>query len=264
MKTTSSILGPGPQYSLLKSLAYIFLSTVLCTPLICWLFLPHVALKPSRSFPIKNIFLVCPKTSDLLPPIFFSEILGLYADSQTSLKNFSVQNAETILNKTNLFDYVHIDKVPDNKGLVISYSLKQPMAYLGNFSNMLFDANGKCFPCQPFHSPKKLPKIFFSYSDLPHSLQENISQTGLQLAQELFSCLKDQQISVIDLSRIHSYPYEIIVTLQNGLLIRIPLKNWKEATLLYKKLHPKLIEKFPNMVICDLRLSGHILVKNNL
>ncbi|WP_213358335.1 cell division protein FtsQ [Chlamydiifrater phoenicopteri] len=262
MKSSSSIFGPGPKYPPLKSFAYILLSTLICTPLVCWLYLPHLSLKPSRSFPIKNLFLVCPKTSDLLPPVFFSEILGLYADSPTLLKHFSTQRAEATLISTNLFEYLYIDKAPDNKGIVISYSLTQPIAYLGNFSNILFDAKGKCFPCQPFHSPKKLPKIFFAPSDLPQSLTQNISSSQLQLAKEIFSSLEEFQISVIDLSKAHLYPYEAVIILQNNLLLRLPLKNWPDAIFLYKKMYPSLIRRFPNMQICDLRLSGHILVKN--
>lgn len=212
-----TIFSSGPKYSLSYSLLCILLSVLVCIPPIHWFLFPETyTFLSKKHLPIKNIFLVS-SSPYKLPVILFSEILGLSADYPTFLHQFSTKQAETILNNIGVFSSLSIQKVPDNKGIIIFYALHTPLGYFGNQTNTLINSSGQCFPCQPFFKSLNLPKIFFSQQDRERPL---LPSWKLAIADLLIKKLQLDPPEIIDMSTTEIYPMEIVVTLHSGSLLR--------------------------------------------
>ncbi|AHK63490.1 Uncharacterized protein M832_06270 [Chlamydia avium 10DC88] len=165
---------------------------------------------------MKNIFLVSSSPCKL-PVILFSEILGLSADHPTFLHQFSVKHAETTLNNIGIFTSLSVQKVPDNKGILIFYDLHTPLGYLGNKTNTLINSSGHRFPSQPFFKSLNLPKIFFSQQDIE---EPSLPSWKIAIAELLIKELHLDPPEIIDMSCTDIYPMEIVVTLRSGHLLR--------------------------------------------
>lgn len=185
---------------------------------VCLCTIPDLPLQ--KDIPIKNIFLVYPHPSDYLPSSVFANILQLSADRPMSMKQFSKHKAEDLLNQIGVFSYIHVDKLSDNKGIVIHYGLHQPLAYLGNISNTLINTQGQFMPHVPYYRPLHIPTVFLPEAHL--NLHEACPHRYLCLVQEFLTMMSSSHITIMDFSR-DSYPIgEIILSLSSGTLIRLP------------------------------------------
>ncbi|WP_201456347.1 hypothetical protein [Chlamydia sp. 17-3921] len=253
------IFSPGPKFSVFSSFIIIALSSLICVPTLCWLFFPeNIFTSKICDVPIKNLFL---KSASLhkLPGIVFSELLELSANDPTFLKHFSVKHAEKTLREIGIFSSIVINKVPDNKGIAIFYSLKTPVAFVANQSNMLFDLKGSCFPCTPFFPPLNLPSVFFSEKDLA-TLELPKIKTALIM--ELIEELSFSNLKTIDLTAYDNFPGEIVVSLSSGDILRLPGEAFLSALQLYKivRTDPSLID-LNSHYIYDLRFPNTLFLK---
>lgn len=252
-----SIFSPGPKYSVLTAFTVIFLSALICVPTFCLLLFPNQALiSKTKDYPIKNLFLK-PTSLHKLPGIVFSELLGLFADESTSLQSFSITQAENTLNRLGIFSSLSIKKVPDYKGIAIFYALKEPIAYVANQSNMLFDLEGDLFPCLPYFPSLNLPQVFFPEHDLSSS---NIPKEKTLLITRLLQEFPSLSMT-IDLTTYDTYPGEILISLPSGDFLRLPKQDFSSAIQLYKqaKKHP-LIDSNCSYIY-DLRFPCTLLLK---
>jgi hypothetical protein len=51
--------------------------------------------------------------------------------------------------------------------LLIDYTLRAPIAFLGDFPNLAMDREGCCFPFFPFFTPKNIPTVYLGLEALP-------------------------------------------------------------------------------------------------
>lgn len=98
--------------------------------------------------------------AEQLQTIYLAEILGLSMDKPTNLYQFNTQNAKKKLEQNPLIKEAEVKKV--SPGMVyIDYTIRKPVAFLGDYSNTALDAEGVLIPFKPFFSPKILPEIYF-------------------------------------------------------------------------------------------------------
>ncbi|WP_375793909.1 hypothetical protein O1W69_02340 [Chlamydia sp. 12-01] len=251
------LFSPGPRYSVSYALLCIFLSTLIFIPTIHWLLFPETfSLPTTKALPIKNIFLVSSSPSRI-PEVIFSETLQLSADHPTFLHQFTIKQAESTLKELGIFSSISIEKIPDNKGIIIFYSPQSPIGYLGNRDNTLINYSGEQFPCQPFFTSQKLPKIFFSKKDLDISI---LPSWKIEIATLLIEELKEDPPIIIDLSLTEMYPMEITTTLSSGNLLRFQYHALREGLKNYHLTQNSTIIDSQKSYIYDLRFPKHLLL----
>lgn len=97
---------------------------------------------------------------EVLKSEFFEELFDLSVDHPTNCYAFDVGSAVRKLTAlTAIRRYCESESVAPNT-LYVEYILRTPVAYLGNYTNMLVDAEGVSFPAEPFFTPKRLPEFF--------------------------------------------------------------------------------------------------------
>lgn len=254
-KLLSLLLTTGPKHSVFQAICYVFLSILVCVPSALWLLFPEQTLTKKKTLAIKNI---CLKTdsSIRLPVILFSEILNISSDQPTLLHNFSTTYAEEVLRQTRVFSSISVKKSSENKGLIITYSLHSPMAYLGNLKNTLINHEGLCFPCHPFFKPMNLPTVFINEEDL---INWKASDEVIQILHLILEKLDHKQIETIDLSHLHTYPEEIFVRVSCGDLLRLRRNNTENGLSCYLQTKQHLRSQTQEACIYDLRFPDYLL-----
>lgn len=254
-KIFSLLLSPGPKHSLFQAICYVCISVLICVPSALWLLFPDQTFTKKKTLAIKNIFL---KTDSVtkLPVVLFSEILNLSSDQPALLHNFSTKHAEELLKQTRAFSSVNIKKSSENKGLIISFSLHEPIAYLGNVKNTLINHNGFSFPAHPFFKPLHLPIIFFHNNDF---IDWKMSNEAMQIIHTIFDTLDHAQIKIIDLSYIHTYPEEVFIHLSCGDLLRLRKNHTRNGLTHYLQTKKYLHEQTKGACIYDLRFPNYLL-----
>ncbi|WP_348663196.1 hypothetical protein [Chlamydia vaughanii] len=252
------LFSPGPRYSFSYALLCIFLSTLIFIPTIHWFLFPETfSFLTRKPLPIKNIFLVS-SSHYKISEVIFSEFLELSADNPTFLNQFSIKQAETSLKEVGVFSSVSIEKVPDNKGIIIFYSLHSPIGYLGNQTNTLINQSGQRFPCQPFFKSLNLPKIFFSEEDLRASV---LPSWKIDIADLLLDELQSDPPKIIDMSFTEIYPMEIVVTLRSGNILRFRYHALHSGLENYHRVQTSTLLEENQSYIYDLRFANSLLLR---
>lgn len=101
---------------------------------------------------------------EALQSTYLAELLDLAIDQPTNLYAFDRKLGEKKLLASPLIAEAQIKKNPPNV-LYIDYSVRKPIAKLGDYQNIAIDKDGYLFPLTPFYAPKELPEI---YLGLPH------------------------------------------------------------------------------------------------
>jgi len=195
-----------------------------------------------------------------LKTLFLAEVLQLSTDRPTNLFAFSSQEAGQLLVKQPVIKQANIKKIVPST-LHISYSMRQPVAFLGDYSNTALDIEAIPFPFKPFYTPKILPKIYLGKNELKDFAWGNqINSPLISVAYEIIhSFSKGAQVSTVDLSRAFAKEWgrkEIVVTLSNQHILRLPTKNFQKQIDHYWGLQHILLPKdfTQKQVVVDLRL----------
>lgn len=93
-----------------------------------------------------------------LKTLYFAELLDLSVDNPINIFAFDVAKAKKTLLSSPVIKNVEIKKVLPGT-IYIDYEIRQPIAFLTDFSNTAVDSEKVAFPFKPFFSPKNLPKI---------------------------------------------------------------------------------------------------------
>jgi hypothetical protein len=94
-----------------------------------------------------------------LKTVYLAELLELSIDIPTNLYAFNSQEAIKKLLASPVIKEATITKISPGT-LWVDYSLRKPIAILGDYSNTMIDREGIPFPINPFFTPKRLPEIF--------------------------------------------------------------------------------------------------------
>ena len=196
-------------------------------------------------------------------------------------KGFFFADFDLTQSQERLLAYPIIEKVnlaKEKEGiLLVDYTLRTPIAFLGDFSNLALDRGGHIFPFFPFFTPKELPSFYLGLTHISQNDPNTQSAARLkghkiQLAFALFDVLEATFpcrfpiVVSIDVSKAYQ-PFlgqrEIIVTLKT-----------KEKKVHYLRLTPEryldeiqryesIQEQWQGNLTFDLRIDQLALIQKN-
>ena len=262
------------SYSLGKALLIIFGSMMMVSGsffLIQWYFSSVYGMRLNDpQYQIVAIVQTGPK-KEALKTVYLAELLELSTDQPTNLYQFNTKDAESKLLGSPLIKAAQVKKV--KPGVVyIDYTVREPIAFLGDYTNIAIDQEGYLFPFQPFFTPKKFPEIYLGINDSTTEKFEEVSygkplkDPRFLLALEVFQlvneecCSQTSHLKKIDVSQADSPSYglrEIIVEIEDhyekshddktvlcvhSRIIRLNAKNYREGLQEYKQLREYLVQ----------------------
>ncbi|MDR2539996.1 MAG: hypothetical protein LBC45_05355 [Chlamydiales bacterium] len=258
------------------AIGWIIVSTLLCTGG-SFAYLKHYLKKKyqkafSYDHQIHSIIQTGPQ-KEALKTEYLAEILQISRDIPTSVVFFNEEVAKQRLLSSPLIVQADV-KVLKPAALYIDYTIRQPIAWVEDYENVVMDKAGYPFPFYPFLSPKNLPYIYFGLPSFGERStdpdkpvvrwKEAMTGTYINLAFSLLQLIQEVGLSNvvrIDLSRAFASSYgkrEIVLTVdyvvvqwQNGLeqqtifphLLRLGTKNYREQLMNYLNLRGELIEQ---------------------
>ena len=191
---------------------------------------------------------------------YLAELLGLSVDQPTPFASFDVQGAQEKLRKNApVIQEANIKKIAPNM-VYIDYTVRRPVALVGDFINAAVDREGYLFPLSPFFSPKNFPEFYLgkeeSLEEMP-SFQKPLQGRHFELALTLLSLLQQQEkefdffIQRIDVSKASAPSLgkrEIVVIIETHgvshfLRLSVKPKQFTQEIANYFQLYPTLIEE---------------------
>lgn len=197
-----------------QAIVWILLSTVLISGPFGMGILYYMHLKNMRSndpqYTISAIFQTHAQ-SETLKTVFLAELLDLSVDQPTNLYRFNCEEAKQKLLKCPLIEKAELKKIKPS-AILVDAKIRQPVAFLGDFTNTALDKKGFLFPFKPFFTPKNLPEIYLGF---PPNLASGIWGTRIageqaELAMILFKlivkhcCSENTYIRKIDVSKAYA------------------------------------------------------------
>ncbi len=224
-----------------------------------------------------------------------AELLQLSIDRPTNLYRFETLEVSNKLLMFHIFRSVEIKKI--KPGTVhVEYTLRQPVAYLGDYTNTAMDDRGVLIPFKPFYTPKNIPILFVGFDmDSKENTLWGSALEGekLQLALTLLNLLKTHyshdgcQVRSIDISKAFDSncgQREIVITLveqieQDGKrtltfyprILRITVEHYFQQLADYLVLREHLnteqskigINPSPSKLIIDMRIPQLAFLNSN-
>jgi cell division septal protein FtsQ len=276
---------PSSKFPLKQALRWIFFSTLIGIglALLSWFYLQHlkdIRLKDDRY----RIIALVQTTSqqESLKTVYLAELLDLSLDHPTNLYQFNIKEGEEKLLTSPLIKTATIKKIRPGT-LYIDYALRQPIAYLGDYTNTALDNEGHVFPFTPFFTPKKLPIIYLGLEQLDQVWGISLRKDSrLELAWMVWQQLNDLPISPlilfkqIDVSKAFMESdgqRQIVLTLEeNGrlYLLRLSVEHYAQDLVRYSQLRQAQLpffeangsKKKQHTTIIDLRIQQLAFIKD--
>lgn len=160
---------------------------------------------------------------EALKSLYLAELLQLSVDKPTNLYHFNTKEAEKLLLSHPLIRAAKVKKLAP-AALYIDYSVRQPIAFLGDSTNTAIDNEGFLFPFKPFFTPKRLPEIYLGCDDAATTWGKQIQGPHATLALNLLNliqklcCSKISHLRRIDVSNAYADSYgqkQIVVILED-------------------------------------------------
>ena len=107
---------------------------------------------------IRSIIQTGPQ-KEALKTEYLAELMGVSANRPSCIRGFDLEKAEKRLLLSPLISQATV-KCTLPATLYVDYTVRQPIAWLEDYSNVVFDREGYPFPFSPFFTPKKLPAIY--------------------------------------------------------------------------------------------------------
>jgi hypothetical protein len=145
-----------------KALLWIFFSALAVSgsTWLCFLYYQHVRDLHANDDTFKIVAIVQTSSQqEILKTVYLAELLDLSLDKPVNLYSFNTKDARRKLLSNPLIRQANVKKIRPGT-VYIDYALRQPVAFLADFTNTAIDVDGYTFPFKPFFTPKKLPEIF--------------------------------------------------------------------------------------------------------
>jgi hypothetical protein len=204
-----------------------------------------------------------------LKTAYLAELLGLAVDRPMNLYRYDAQEAKSKLLASALIKEAEIIKIKPGT-LLVDYVLRQPVAFLADYSNTAIDSEGVLIPFKPFFTPKKLPEIHMGLSAFGEGVKEGDEEGGkwgkplqgarARLALELFKiiterCCKDAlHVLRIDVSKAFALSYgqrQIVVVFEE----RVPVEG---ALVVFPVILRLTSSRYPQELANYLELRKHL------
>lgn len=253
----------SPRLPLGKAWLYILCSVLLiCGPVaiaLCYAMYIKINRSHDPKYHIVAIVQTC-SNNEWLSSSYLAELMGLSTDQPTNLYRFNCKEAQKKLLKCPLIKSATVRKVKPGT-IYIHYTLRQAVAYLGDYSNCAIDHEGVIIPFKPFFTPKNLPELTLGLNDNEANdiwgskCPQQALLLALNLLRQIDELLADQtpMIKHIDLTNAWAPSRgerEIILNLDNRVL-RLDISSYAHQINNYRLLRPHLV----NETLVDLRIS---------
>lgn len=232
--------------------------------------------RQKESDPRYNISLIsqrCLNSPEPLDNGCLAELLELSVDRPANLYRFNVQEGKDRLLKHPLIKRAEIKK---NKpcGLFIDYSMRLPIAFLGDLKNGAIDDEGTVIPYSPYFLKRKLPLVFAGNLDdakwgepLPLPKSELVLGVFQTLAR--YSRCGKGVVRLIDISKAFALSYgqrQIVVAIKHGdgavRWLRLSTKYYRQELAGYFSMAPHItLEKYGKSVLIELRVPNLAFVR---
>lgn len=149
-----------------------------------------------------------PAGQESLPSSYFAEILGLSIDRSSFLTTFQLKKELKKITAIPFVENASIKKVFPST-IYIEYSLRKPIAFIGDFANCCIDANRITMPFLPFFSNEQLPEIILGELEFT-AWGQSIQNLQLESALEMLNIIDSQcrkenmRVKRIDFSKINA------------------------------------------------------------
>jgi hypothetical protein len=112
----------------------------------------------SAAYQIKLLCQTGPQ-KEALKTDFLAQWLGLSCDFPTNLYQLDLEEVVSRLLQCPVIEEARLQRLPPST-LAVDYTLRTPIAYIEEGSNLAIDEKGALFPVRPFFTPKKLPYLY--------------------------------------------------------------------------------------------------------
>ena len=212
---------------------------------------------------------------EALKTAYLAELLDLSADRPVSLYVFDVKEGKKKLEACPMIASATLRRI-DPGTLYIDYTVRRPIARLGDYENVAVDKNGYLFPLTPFFSPKNLPEIYLGLPLFSGEKDEQgreggrwqtpLSNKHLQLAFELLRALdgapwrEGMRVKRVDVSNAFASSCgqrEIVLITEDEVLseggktvclfpklLRLPAKNYGQQLNNFLSLRRSMLEDY--------------------
>lgn len=164
-------------------------------------------------------------SKELLKTVYLAELMDLSIDQPVNLYKFSTKEAKRKLLKSPLIKDAKVTRIRP-KTIYVDYQIRQPIAFLIDYSNTAVDAEGYLVPFSPFFTPKNLPEVHIGLQSksLENVWGQAVKDPRLQLAFSLMEyltkhyCSGETLLRRIDVSHAQSLSCgqrEIVIMLED-------------------------------------------------
>lgn len=210
---------------------------------------------------------------------YLAELLDLSVDRPVSLYAFDVKEGKKKLEACPLIASASLRRI-DPGTLYIDYTVRKPIARLGDYENVALDKNGYLFPLIPFFSPKNLPEIYLGLPPFSGEKDEQGREGGrwqtplqsrhLHLALEILRALdgapwqEGMRVKRVDVSNALAPSYgqrEIVLITEDEVLsvggktvclfpklLRLPAKNYAEQLSNFLSLRRSMLDDYKQQI----------------
>ena len=156
-----------PHLPLSKALLWIFVSVLLVTGTSGLALMYYQQIKEKHrqdsAFKIVAIVQTSPENEGL-KTVYLAELLELSIDHPKNLYSFNTNEALERILSSPLIKEASIRKIRPGT-IHVDYTMRKPIAFLGDYTNTALDREGIPFPVKPFFTPKRLPDIYLGSVD---------------------------------------------------------------------------------------------------
>lgn len=201
---------------------------------------------------------------------YLAELLNLSVDQPTNLYHFNSKEAVQKLLLSPLIKEASVKKILPGT-VYIDYTVRKPIAFLGDYTNTALDEEGVVFPFKPFFTPKKLPEIYLGIATRPEAaavgkrlwgipMKEGRAKLALSLLKKICKHCCDSTCHVvkIDVSKAFASSYgqrQIVVVMEEQMekkqgdrlvlcyfphILRLTKENFLQELASYNNLKPYL------------------------
>jgi hypothetical protein len=288
------------------AIRWILISTLVVsgTSMLAWIYYYNVRQKRISDEAFKIVAIVQDSQGrESLNTAYLAELLELSLDKPTNLYRFNINEGTKKLLNSPLIKEASITKVKPG-ALYISYTLRKPIAFLGDYQDIALDEKGFVFPFSPFFTPKNLPIVYLGlapWGKPEDDLHDHGASWGkplegkkiglaLEILQTIESEFKDLNLIKIDVSNAFSASYgqrEIIIAIEEleersedhhkiltitPRLLRLDSKNYRLGLEEYQTLRKEVAGIYYSKndlqkvpeEVVDLRVQRIALIKENL
>ena len=200
---------------------------------------------------------------------FLAELLEISVDNPTNLYQFNLRMGEEKLISFPLIKQAVLKRLPPGT-LHIDYSIRKPVALVGDFTNTAIDEERRLIPFKPFFSPKKLPSIVLGLQNTNlrwgMQLDDSLGSLSFKILEILHKKGMQSVVLTIDVSHIeHSSlgsqkAVVVIEELVEGQPLQFTLilnaQDVEDGIHRFVMLKNKLLYRMKRSAVIDLRLRG--------